>query len=56
MVFQYYKIYQEYKHCIPGEYYEEGQKIRFYYEPPRENRIPGSVYIGSYEEQIIVLE
>lgn len=40
----------------PGEYYEEGQKIRFYYEPPRENRIPGSVYIGSYEEQIIVLE
>ena len=40
----------------PGEYYEEGQKIRFYYEPPRENRIPGSVYIGSYEEQIVVLE
>ena len=40
----------------PGEYYEEGQKIRFYYELPRENRIPGSVYIGSYEEQIIVLE
>lgn len=40
----------------PGEYYEEGQRIRFYYEPPRENRIPGSVYIGSYEEQIVVLE
>ncbi len=40
----------------PEKYYEEGQKIRFYYEPPRENRIPGSVYIGSYEEQIVVLE
>ena len=40
----------------PGKYYEEGQKIRFYYEPPRENRIPGSVYIGSYEEQIVALE
>lgn len=39
----------------PGKYYEEGQRIRFYYEPPRENRIPGSVYIGSYEEQIEIL-
>lgn len=40
----------------PGECYKEGQKIRFYYEPSREGGIPDSVYIGSYEEQIVVLE
>ena len=39
----------------PSEYFEEGQKILFYYEPDYDQSIPRGFYIGSYEKQIKVL-
>lgn len=39
----------------PSEYFEQGQKILFYYEPDYDQSIPRGFYIGSYEEQIKVL-